>query len=338
MRKLTLTAALMVAFAAVVGQAADAGAPTGGSAGAVDVYTDNVMIVLDASGSMNGEMTDAKGRMVKKMDAAKAALLEVLRHVPATTHVGVLVFSASNVRDPWVYPLGPRDDNALARAINLPQAHGQTPLGTYMTMAKERLLKARKEQFGYGTSRLLVVTDGEANNEPGDLVDRCVTELLTGGVTVDVIGVYMSGQHTLATKVHSYRAANNPEALERAVREVFAEVGAKSDTGTASAAVFRELSGIPTEVASAAIQALASGVADKSLLVPAATAADADNTSPSAPTPQSPLGQAMPRTPPSNGPWLVMIVVVAIVLAIFIRAGKSASRRNADARHRKSSR
>lgn len=337
MLKLTLTAAVMVTCAAGAAWAAEVAPGTG----AVDVYTDNVMIVLDASGSMDGEMTDSRGRMVKKMDAAKAALLEVLRHVPATTHVGVLVFSASNVSDPWVYPLGPRDDKALANAVNRPKPYGQTPLGTYMTMAKERLLKARKEQLGYGTSRLLVVTDGEANNEPLDLVDRCITELLTSGVTVDVIGVCMSGQHTLATKVHSYRAANNPEALERAVREVFAEVGAKSDTGAASAAVFREISGIPTEVAAAAIQALASGVADKSLAVPVAGDDDAGNTSPSAATPQPPLGQATPRNPQPtapNGPWLFMIVIVAIVVTVFILAGKSASRRSADARHRKSSR
>ena len=334
MRKLILTAALIAACAPGLGRAADAATP--GGAG-VDVYTDNVMIVLDASGSMNGNMTDARGRKVNKMDAAKAALLEVLRRVPATTHVGVLVFSASNVSDPWVYPLGPRDDKALAKAINLPQANGQTPLGTYMTMAKERLLLRRKEQLGYGTYRLLVVTDGEANNEPLDLVDRCVTELLTSGVTVDVIGVCMSGRHTLATRVHSYRAANNPEALERAVRDVFAEVGAKTDTGAAAASVFREISGIPSEVAAAAIRALASGAADKST-VPAGAA---DNTSPSAAAHQPPPGRAPAggrRPTDSSGPWPWMIVVVVIMFVVFIFASKAGKRQRTGGQRRKPSR
>lgn len=338
MRRLTLTAALIVTCAAAVGWAADAAPPSGAGSG-VDVYTDNVMIVLDASGSMNGDMSDARGRKVKKMDAAKAALLEVLRHVPTTTHIGVLVFSAANVSDPWIYPLGSRDDKALANAINQPQPYGQTPLGTYMTMAKERLLQRRKQQLGYGTYRLLVVTDGEANNEPADLVDRCVTELLTSGITVDVIGVCMSGRHTLATKVHSYRAADNPEALARAVRDVFAEVGAKSDTGAATTSVFREISGIPSEVAAAAIQALASSAADRSS--PPAPANVTNSAPPSPATPQPPIGQAPAggaRPQESSGPWVLMIVIVAIVFVVFIFASKAGKRQRTGGQHRKPSR
>jgi len=67
------------------------------------VYTDNVVIVLDASGSMAERM---RGFRASKMEAAKAALLDVLKQIPATTHVGLLVFSGRGVRDPWVFPLG----------------------------------------------------------------------------------------------------------------------------------------------------------------------------------------------------------------------------------------
>jgi len=151
-----------------------------------------------------------------------------------------------------------------------------------------------------------------------------------------VIGVCMSGRHTLATKVHSYRAANNPEALERAVRDVFAEVGAKTDTGAPAASVFREISGIPSEVAAAAIGALASGAADKS----AVPAGAADNTSPSAGTPQ-PSGWAPgagPRPPESGGPWLWVIVVVIIMFVVFIFSAKAGMRQRTGGQHRKPSR
>ncbi|MEN8128372.1 MAG: VWA domain-containing protein, partial [Planctomycetota bacterium] len=88
-----------------------------------EVYTDNVVIVLDASGSMKEMM---KGTRMVKMTAAKQALHQVLQHVPETTHIGLLVFSAANVRDPWVYPLGPRDEDKLKTAINLPRPSGGT--------------------------------------------------------------------------------------------------------------------------------------------------------------------------------------------------------------------
>ena len=66
----------------------------------------------------------------------------------------------------------------------------------------------------------------------------------------------MNQRHTLATKVHSYRAANDPQSLQRALAEVFAEVGGRT-TDTADAEAFALLDPIPEGVALAAIQALA---------------------------------------------------------------------------------
>ena len=50
---------------------------------------------------------------MNKMTAAKAALKQVLKSVPERTHIGLLVFSAKDLNDDWVYPLGPRDDARL---------------------------------------------------------------------------------------------------------------------------------------------------------------------------------------------------------------------------------
>ena len=68
----------------------------------------------------------------------------------------------------------------------------------------------------------MIVTDGEAGDQ--NLVERYTPEVVARGVVVDVIGVDMKSRHTLATKVHSYRAANDPESLKKAIQEVFAEV------------------------------------------------------------------------------------------------------------------
>ncbi len=67
---------------------------------------DNVIVVLDASGSMRTKMKKAMNKT--RMEAAKEALLAVTAgRCRQTTNVGVLVFSSSNVKNDWVYPLKP---------------------------------------------------------------------------------------------------------------------------------------------------------------------------------------------------------------------------------------
>ena len=63
------------------------------------------------------------------MAAAKSALKAVLKKVPQSTRIGLLVFSASNLQDDWAYPLGPRDDAALSKAIDRPEPGSGTPSG-----------------------------------------------------------------------------------------------------------------------------------------------------------------------------------------------------------------
>jgi Mg-chelatase subunit ChlD len=87
---------------------------------------DNIVVVLDASGSMREPMKKVKK---SKMEAAKEALEAVMREVPPTTNVGLLVFSGSNLKNDWVYPLKPVEPAALSKAIHLPTPGGGTPLG-----------------------------------------------------------------------------------------------------------------------------------------------------------------------------------------------------------------
>jgi hypothetical protein len=211
---------------------------------------DNVVIVLDASGSMKQHMP---GSTQTKMAAAKDALIEVLGNIPQSTHVGLLVFSAANVNDDWVIPLGPRDDQTLMSVIQSIEPHRGTPLGEYIKVGADRLLEERASRFGYGTYRLLIVTDGEANDP--DLVEDYTPLVLARGLRVDVIGVAMSRDHTLANKVHTYRRANDAASLKQAIAEVFAEVGGGKET-VAQEDAFELLAPIPMQMAAAAIDAL----------------------------------------------------------------------------------
>ena len=66
--------------------------------------TDNVIVVVDASGSMGTPMGGTD-----RMSVAREALKQVLGQVPESTHIGVLVFP----RGDWVYPLGSRAEQRL---------------------------------------------------------------------------------------------------------------------------------------------------------------------------------------------------------------------------------
>ncbi len=290
---------------------------------------DNVVIVLDGSGSMAKPLP---GSSMDKMTAAKTALKQVLKSVPENTHIGLLVFSAKGVETDWIYPLGPRDDAKLMQAIDRPQPGGGTPLGAYLKKGTDRLLQERAKQFGYGTFRLLVVTDGEAGDK--ELVERYTPEVIARGIKVDVIGVAMNQRHTLATRVHSYRSANDPASLQRAVAEVFGEIGG-SGNDVSSAEAFAELKPIPAAVAQAMIQALSSSgnhpIGERARPSQAAVAPPSSKPSASPPPPQS--SPAVVRT---NSRTFALVPVLGglacfgvfglIILALIIRAIKKSRR------------
>jgi hypothetical protein len=295
-----------------------------------------VVILLDASGSMKSSFQGA----VSRMTAAKSALKAVLQKVPQSTHVGLLVFSANNLTNDWAYPLGPRDDARLFAAIDSIDPGHDTPLGRYIKKAADRLLEERAKEFGYGTYRLLVVTDGEAQDQ--NLVDRYTPEVIARGITVDVIGVAMRQSHTLATKVHSYRSANDPAALNQALSEIFAEVRSTGRDAAESEA-FALIAPLPDKIASAMIRAVANtpnqpiGQRPKTVAVPRPTPA-AQNITPTA-TPQS---KAAPSTAPpakqpgpSNGAntvrrrsnWGTIAIIIVVVVFAFSRAIRKGTRR-----------
>jgi hypothetical protein len=187
-------------------------------------YHNATVVVIDASGSMNDSMKDKSGNDVSKMRAAKDALKFVVSQLPPNEWIGILVFSSTSGAE-WEYGLAPIDVATVNAAIERPEPHGNTPLGLYMKKGADRLLEEREKQHGYGNYRLIVVTDGEEN--VGHYVDEYTPMILARGLRIDAIGVKMSSQHTLASKVNTYRSAQNPEELRAALQQAFhAEVGA----------------------------------------------------------------------------------------------------------------
>ena len=272
--------------------------------------TDNVVVVVDASGSMSTIMSGT-GR--DRMSVAKDALKQVLKQVPDTTHVGVLVFPRAN----WVYPLGPRKESMLARSIDSIQQGGGTPLGEYMKLGADALLQARQKQFGYGTYRLLIVTDGEAGDR--QKVEDYTPDIISRGITIDVIGVEMGSSHMLAEKAHSYRNANNPQSLQQAISNVFAEV-ASNDGGTAVEDAFELIADLPDATASAMVKSLSTSGNQPIGEIPSMRAVESPE-----PTPVTyGGGSAGPKNDPETTIFMMLCVlgIPALLIYALVKAKK----------------
>lgn len=238
---------------------------------------DHVAILLDASGSMRDTMSSSS---MSRMDVAKQALAKVVDRIGPNTDVGLLVFSDIEGANGWLYDLGPLDRSRLLAAIDRCQASGGTPLGEFLKLAADRLLQARQAHRGYGVYRLLVVTDGEANDP--ELLGAYLPDVLGRGITVDCVGVDMIEEHALAKRVHSYRRADDPASLEQAVAEALGEVAASDAAADATAEQYELAAALPEETAAALLDSLTTPVnapigEGPAALQPRDVLADADN-------------------------------------------------------------
>ena len=273
-----------------------------------DIHKDNIVVILDASGSMREKFSSDQTK--SKMEAAKAALLEVLSKVPDGTQIGLLVFSGANIQNEWVYALGPKDTQRLTAAIQLPQPGGNTPLGRYIRIGANRLLEQREKQYNYGNYRLLIVTDGEASD--ADKVRHYTPEILNRQIRVDVIGVDMTTNHMLANFVDSYRKADNPGELVAAVSEILAET---ADTGTdvSGEDAFEYIAPLSDEIAADLIQRLTTPPSNTSIAI------KPTETRPSQPTPprQTPAPQQQ-DTENRGMLWFIFLLVVITVAGFLV--------------------
>ena len=208
----------------------------------------NVVVILDNSGSMQGQMRGGQ----KKIDGAKSALLKVLDQSPATSQVGVLLLNPGP-KGEWLIPLGPIDRSTLSSAVSSLGANGGTPLGAKMKVAADALLKLRNE-YHYGTYKMLVVSDGEANDP--QLVQEYLPAIQARGILVDVIGVAMAQQHSLATQTSTYRNADDPNSLAKAIGDIVLGESSADASDAAGQSDFDLLAGLPDQVAVASLTAL----------------------------------------------------------------------------------
>lgn len=214
---------------------------------------DTLVIVIDGSGSMKEPIES--GGNVRKIDAAKRSLKDVIDKLPASTHTGVLLFVArgwsGESQLEWLSPIGPVDKDALKAAVDAIAPNGGTPLGSAIKTAADALLEARKHQHNYGNYQLLVVTDGEATPEnEREMMHTYAQEVVRTQrrIELDVIGIGMPGKHMLASTAHKYWGANDAVALSKALQTA---VQVETTNAAAAQADYDLLNGVPDNVAKA---------------------------------------------------------------------------------------
>lgn len=255
---------------------------------------DKVVVILDDSGSMNFGMQKVSGT---RMQAARAALLTVLDDIPDDAYFGILLLNG-DWKNKWAIPFGKINKDAVRAKVPKINASGDTKLGAALKTGADTLLENRAK-FHYGSYRLLVISDGEANDP--EFVDKYLPEIINRGITVDVVGVDMKN-HTLSGKVRNYREATDPESLRQAIKTVFGE------TSTTSSAEDYELtSAIPEDAAMDVIKSLAGS---GNHLIGEEPQATSSTTVPGAAAPAE----------DKNGSWSMLIgfFIGALIFALFL--------------------
>jgi len=118
--------------------------------------SENILIVLDASGSMAGRMN---GQV--KMELAQRVVKDLVENMPGEMNVGLLVYgskSAVGKRDckdiDLLRPVQKVDPQALDAALAHVSPHGMTPIGASLERAAEALKGLP------GRSTIVLVSDG----------------------------------------------------------------------------------------------------------------------------------------------------------------------------------
>jgi len=177
----------------------------------------NYYFIFDMSGSMD---ENCSGK--KKIDGAKEAVTRFMKNVPDDVNIGLMLIGTKTGDDyAEALPIGPGNKQEFLNIISNLQPRGGTPLGEAIQMSVDKVVEQYKKQLGYGTYRIIIITDGVQTGIR--LKEPCYYLAQHGFIGLYSIGLCMKSSHTLKNYSLSYRDANNYEELEQALVEATAE-------------------------------------------------------------------------------------------------------------------
>ncbi|HEX9830107.1 MAG TPA: VWA domain-containing protein [Thermodesulfobacteriota bacterium] len=184
---------------------------------------DNVLFILDSSGSMAGQL---EGKA--KIDVAKEVMTNLIKELPDGVKVGLEVYGHRSKGDcndiEVMVPIGEVDKEALIKKIESMHPKGKTPIAKSLEMAGEQLQAMEEE------TTVVLVSDGEETCEG----DPCVLtqSLKEKGIKVKVhvvgfdVGDKEKEQLSCIAEAGGgrYFTAKNADQLKEALAEVKKEV------------------------------------------------------------------------------------------------------------------
>ena len=174
-----------------------------------DAARETTILVFDDSGSMSDEINDAK-----------AAVLGLAARLPETTHLGAVALNKGVLIEPM-----PAKEAVieLEQALQRVYADGSTPLTEAVAAAYEMIRQAAADQRGFGNYRIIVTTDGAANDEDTLLAE--VTNILSNSpVQIATIGLGIGRGHPLNLEDETqYIAIDSVAEMAGALETVSAE-------------------------------------------------------------------------------------------------------------------
>lgn len=182
-------------------------------AGEVDAEPDPnrnfTAIVFDDSSSMSDAIRDARTAVIASLDAMQD---EDRLTVIALNEGEVIPFMSVN-----------EARNVLPAALAQVRSEGRTPLTRAVRASREALAAEAAVAGGFGTYRILVTTDGEADN--GQSLTSEIEDIArTTPIQVATIGVGIQGSHVLRrSDLAAFVAIDNVSQLAEALRETIAE-------------------------------------------------------------------------------------------------------------------
>lgn len=169
----------------------------------------NTVIVLDDSGSMSSDIR-----------AAKRAIIHALGAMNDSDRVAVTALNYGTVLD----FTSVRDaKSTLPPALERVNSDGGTPLTGAIANAKALLEKEASSARGFGTFRLIVTTDGAADD--GGALAASIEDLAaTTPIQLTTIGIDISDRHVLSrSDLGTFVDVANVAALESALQAAVAE-------------------------------------------------------------------------------------------------------------------
>lgn len=181
---------------------------------------DNFMVVLDMSGSMAGP--ECAGSHEDKAQAAQAAITNWMKSITRDANLGLIIFDSegTSVR----VPLGRDNREAFREHIARSSASGGTPLQSAMALAHKELTRRARYQQGYGTYRLVVITDGEhsAGENPMEAVTRIASNP-ANPIEIHTVGFCIEDSALNQPGITLYHSAQSPRELAEGLNSVLAE-------------------------------------------------------------------------------------------------------------------